>query len=305
MPSTPKLSLKAVRQSLEPAPANAYISNLITNDAPCLVARFGSIELGIVRRYHKQKNLSSPHKLIDFLTTGTWSYSWWGNDLRQLEINAGFYPITPANLDRFAQLMIASMAQVDLLGSWVPGEAIFAAELAQAQVCDLADLEPYYHPNPWSQHLADRRVLVVHPFAESIHRQYHDHRAELFADPLVLPQFDLVTLPAVQSIAGNRPAEYPDWFAALDSMFDRAVALKAEVVIIGCGAYGFPLGARLKAAGHQVIHLGGCTQILFGIKGKRWDNNPAIAKFYNDAWVRPAASEQPRGAQQVDRGCYW
>ena len=32
------------------------------------------------------------------------------------------------------------------------------------------------------------------------------------------------------------------------------------------------VSARLKKAGKKTIHLGGSTQILFGIKGKRWDS---------------------------------
>ena len=40
-----------------------------------------------------------------------------------------------------------------------------------------------------------------------------------------------------------------------------------DVALIGCGAYGFPLAAKLKTAGKQAIHLGGVLQALFGIKG--------------------------------------
>jgi hypothetical protein len=79
----------------------------------------------------------------------------------------------------------------------------------------------------------------------------------------------------------------------------------AEIIILGCGAYGFPLASKLKAAGKQVIHLGGATQLLFGIKGKRWDNNPPTAALYNEYWTRPAPQEYPPGALKVEGGCYW
>ena len=79
------------------------------------------------------------------------------------------------------------------------------------------------------------------------------------------------------------------------------------MAIIGCGAYGFPLAAKLKAAGKQAIHLGGATQLMFGIKGYRWENNypSKIATFFNDAWIHPSASETPKGAETVEKGCYW
>ena len=65
------------------------------------------------------------------------------------------------------------------------------------------------------------------------------------------------------------------------------------------------LGAFVKRLGKQAIHLGGATQMLFGIKGRRWDNYPRSARLYNDAWVRPLPEETPAGAQKVEQGCYW
>ena len=37
--------------------------------------------------------------------------------------------------------------------------------------------------------------------------------------------------------------------------------------------------------------MSGATQLLFGIKGKRWDDHPVISKLYNPAWVRPDETE--------------
>lgn len=60
-----------------------------------------------------------------------------------------------------------------------------------------------------------------------------------------------------------------------------------DIALIGCGAYGMPLASFIKGMGKQAVHLAGWTQILFGIKGKRWDDLPYVSKFYNNAWVRP------------------
>ena len=80
-----------------------------------------------------------------------------------------------------------------------------------------------------------------------------------------------------------------------------------DIAIIGCGAYGMPLAAMLKKAGKQAIHLGGATQLLFGIKGRRWEENypSKIATFFNEYWVYPAESEKPKNASTVEMGCYW
>jgi hypothetical protein len=121
----------------------------------------------------------------------------------------------------------------------------------------------------------------------------------------VLPEFKLSTLTAIQSVAGNIPKEFKDWFQALNFMYTKSLEINPDVVILGCGAYGFPLGAMLKDAGKQVIHLGGSTQILFGIKGLRWDNHPRISKFYNEYWTRPSQEEKPTNYKNVESGCYW
>ena len=47
-----------------------------------------------------------------------------------------------------------------------------------------------------------------------------------------------------------------------------------EIAIIGAGAYGLPLGAFIKKIGRQAIHLGGATQILFGVRRARWEVDP-------------------------------
>ena len=88
-------------------------------------------------------------------------------------------------------------------------------------------------------------------------------------------------------------------------MYEEAMKQEFDVAIIGCGAYGFVLAAMLKRAGKQAIHMGGATQLLFGIKGKRWDEMPQVSKWYNDAWVRPDENEQPKQKNLVEEGCYW
>ena len=47
--------------------------------------------------------------------------------------------------------------------------------------------------------------------------------------------------------------------------------------------------------------MGGATQLLFGIKGKRWDD----MGIYNGYWVRPDETERPKGLEKVEEGCYW
>ena len=79
-----------------------------------------------------------------------------------------------------------------------------------------------------------------------------------------------------------------------------------DIALIGCGAYGFPLAAYAKKTGHQAVHIGGSLQLLFGIKGKRWEKSGCYTihcnyedLLKNPAWVRPSEydSVQLRNAE--------
>jgi pyruvate/2-oxoglutarate dehydrogenase complex dihydrolipoamide dehydrogenase (E3) component len=88
-------------------------------------------------------------------------------------------------------------------------------------------------------------------------------------------------------------------------MESQALEHDFDVAIIGCGAYGFPLASRLKKQGRKAIHLGGPTQLLFGIKGNRWDSMPDHRTLYNEHWVRPKESEKPLARRTVGQDSYW
>lgn len=89
-----------------------------------------------------------------------------------------------------------------------------------------------------------------------------------------------------------------------------------DICLLGCGAYGFPLAAHVKRQGKQAVHLGGALQLLFGIKGKRWeDPNYGVKEWnipygsytalMNKYWIRPDNITSPPNIQQVEGGCYW
>jgi hypothetical protein len=222
-----------------------------------------------------------------------------------MSTNAGFFPATDDDLDHFCRTYLDAVSLVDVLGVWHnPFEDIVANRTCpQARLVPLRALEPYYYADPWSRALKGRRVLVVHPFAASIRENYAANRSRLFGDAAVLPEFELHTLTAIQSSAGQVPPQ-PTWFAALKEMEDRMTEIDFDLCLVGAGAYGLPLAAHAKTLGRVAVHMGGATQIIFGIKGRRWDSHE-IAKFYNEWWLRPKPSETPEHASSVEGGCYW
>ena len=52
----------------------------------------------------------------------------------------------------------------------------------------------------------------------------------------------------------------------------------------------------LKEQKKICIVLGGALQILFGVKGNRWNKHEVISKFFNQHWIKPLPHEVPNGA---------
>jgi hypothetical protein len=261
---------------------------------PFLAGRLGAVELAAMRTYE-----FDDRRILS-------------KNLAQLCTNAGFFPQDAALLPRFYGEMTDACRRTDYLAAWFqPFEDYYIRRVFRREMhmTYLHYIDPFRCPeHPWTEALAGKKVLVIHPQAELIQSQYENHRAELFPGTGILPEFTLHTQRAVQTSAGEQDARYATWFDALDAMYGQAVQTDFDLAILGCGAYGFPLAARLKAAGRQAVHLGGITQVLFGIHGKRWDedkNHRFLRQYYSDAWARIDSGGRPKDAQDIEGGCYW
>jgi len=300
-PTTP--SLPAVDYSGQAA--SDVIKTKILAPEPCMICRFGGTEMTVLMYYyhiHRQPKFPLEKSLSYIL--GRMRPFWWDGMVQyKIQYLSGFFPAEPEYLERFCQQMLQDIQEIDILGSWLPEEQFLREQMPQAITVRLQDLEPYYHQHPWSTALAGKTVLVIHPFAETMQQQY-PKRELLFPNSNILPEFTLKTFKSVQSIAGN-DCGFPDWFAAFEWMKEQVAQIEFDIAIIGAGAYGLPLAAQVKRLGKKGIHLGGATQILFGIRGKRWDDDPFFQQLFNDHWVRPHPTEVPGNFQVVEGGCYW
>ncbi|MCD7824192.1 MAG: hypothetical protein LUG86_09315 [Oscillospiraceae bacterium] len=266
---------------------NEKIASLLNQDQPFIVGRFGAVEMHLVSKYMQQTPYSDKEK-------------------EQALYAAGIFPNDIDTLNKFCEVYMEAMKDCDVLGVWeVSGEKQAIKEYCKnVLLVPSRAIEPYYYSTPWSRSLAGKKVLVIHPFVDSISKQL-DRRNDIWQDKEVLPEFKSVEyIRAVQSNAGGK-TEFSNWFEALDSMKKQVDDKDFDVAIVGAGAYGLPLCAYIKQRGKAAIQMSGATQILFGMKGKRWDEHPVISKFYNDAWIRPSDNEKPPEIQKVEGGSYW
>lgn len=285
--------------------ANAIILGALLDTQPFLAARFGNTELEIAQQWRRRTRPSSPRlsNFIEAFATGD-PYFVWVRSRRRIKA-LGINPLGPAQLEGFGGLMASAMQEIDLLGSWVGGEPMFCEFLEGASVDRLHNFEHYRFEKPWTNALEGKRVLVVHPFARSIQDQFSNHREKLFPEGKNLPEFDLVTLVPPRA-HHNEIGNADEWFSALSDTINRSMDINFDIAIVGAGPFGLPLAAALKKNGKRVVHLGGATQLLFGIMGARWEAHPLIASFRNRYWIRPNSSETPpMAARKLSQESYW
>ena len=77
------------------------------------------------------------------------------------------------------------------------------------------------------------------------------------------------------------------------------------LALLAVGPMAFLWLLSSKLWGSKQFTWGGATQMLFGIKGKRWDLKEISKELYNENWTRPDENEKPAGAFKVENGCYW
>jgi len=233
-------------------------------------------------------------------------------ELHLLQQNTGFYsdPSTLTDtLDAWCRLYIGALKNSSLLYRL---ETEYAAQNDYLVSDTLEEIHIWSATrlNQWMPMLEGKTVLACTPFEESVQNQYLSGNVNhLFSKghiPFTYPTFELHTVKAHNTILGNTPFPHNNWLESLDDMWGRIKDVEFDLAILGCGGYGVPLCEKIRGVGKKAIYVGSYCQIMFGIKGRRWENkgNP-IGTYFNDYWVNPTADETPKNFKEVEGGCYW
>lgn len=267
---------------------NGKLLELLSRKKPVFITRFGSVELNTLNEFTKGKNYSE-------------------STFVSMRNNAGFFPITRESLDGFAKLYFESIKNIDCCGVWFnDGEAkILKDNVPSALLVELSCLNSFLYDNPYTQILRNKNILVIHPFVNSIQYQLANNRTKLFSNPNVLPECNINLIKAPQTIAGNTDG-YGSWFEALEDTKKKIAECNFDIALLGCGAYGLPLGAYIKSLGKTAIHIGGALQLFFGIKGRRWETEYNYGEtIFNEHWIYPLDTDIPFKSNEVENNCYW
>ena len=300
---------------LNPNKASVLVKSYLSDEKPCMIARFGANELSILINYLGVKG--NKRDALSYIRGENPAWWWEKDKVSSMHIGAGFFPPKINKIEQYCHLFLDDIKQVDILGSWLSEERYVENKLKGVKKVQLLTLDPYWADQPWTHVLAGKNVLIIHPFADTIKKQYKKRKL-LFKDNSLLPEFKLKTIKAVQSIAGNKTG-FSDWFEALDHMKRQMDKTDYDICIIGAGAYGFSLAAHAKRSGKKGFHIGGSLQLLFGIRGERWEGEHYRVNYFdgekkvlfdypglvNEHWVRASKTERPENAESVEGGCYW
>jgi hypothetical protein len=275
---------------------NDFIFNLLQDDNPCLISRIGSSELIVLLNYI-------------FIRKGKLK-QWDMDRLKETLLkqnNVHFFPETNDSLVKFSEIYLACFKKIDGLGVWFNyGENMLHKDyFNKAALFPLEALEPFKFNDPWSKSLEGKKVLIILPFEKSVKTQY-EIRSKLFDNIKVLPDFTLVYYRPFNAYT-DYPVDGKTWFDTLEKMKNDIANLDFEIALVAAGPFGLPISAHIKDMGKKAIHVGGALQLLFGIKGSRWEERPEFQKFFNKYWIKPNIEDLPSAEMRnsIDNNAYW
>jgi hypothetical protein len=280
---------------------DAAIRSVLLLPEPCAIGKIGTSELFV---------LEFPHRWIRVPWPPSAS---WHRPAKRLLHSGGLFPLKKEIFDRFILQYPEAVKSLDMVAQWqVSGtyEAAFEQAIL-TRLCPHAvrvgfRLLHFFTPRaPWLDDLAKLRWLVIHPFEESIRAQLPNlSKLGVYSSAAVSHLQDraldtsIISCPQLPYMV---PPRHRDWFEALEHLKTQMERETFDIALVGAGAWSLPLVAHAKKLGKKGIHFGGALQLLFGIKGGRFDHYGV----YNEAWTRPLPSEVPPNFKKMEKGAYW
>lgn len=232
-----------------------------------------------------------------------------------LEMNAGIFPHMVIPSWRIMSIAATKNADVLSTGWYEPLKDLEQVALKEwnckAIQISLRSLEPYYIPfeERWTRYLRGQTVSVISCFTQTMKSQLPNlgklFSSEVFPSDIRWNWVQTGHPPRLAQGSNEWPSHITDSIDAVDWIVSEVVRQGSRFALIGCGGIGMLVALKLKERGVIAIVLGGAIQVLFGIKGRRWENHSVISKFWNEHWVSPSEAETPAGSSAIEGGCYW
>lgn len=169
-------------------------------------------------------------------------------------------------------------------------------------------LEPFYEfeNKEYEPPFQNLNILIIHSHKETIEKQIQTLDT-LFDKPIFVNcTFTLIQPPRQNAgFCDGKSWSYHfnNWKNKLDEELKNH---SFDTSLVSAGGFGM-ITCNYLFTKHKLntIYVGGGLQLLFGIKGARWNNHPIISNLYNKNWTNVLPNDIPPQKQICENGCYW
>lgn len=287
------MEVKSLKES------NDFIIKLINNNKPFSIVRLGiGDETHMTFQYMLKQNIE-PYLKSDNLN-GIYSKDM---DIAKFELFCKCYNNAIKESDLLASFTWNSRNIIDIQN--------YFSNTYNLQQIHSRSLEPFYaimeNIEPWSLHLKDKKVLVINPFVDSFKKQI-DSKFVIFKNkPLFDESQEFIFYKSFNTLVGNNI--HDDWYETFNIMCNDIKKIDFDIALLGCGAYGLPICEFIKnKLNKSAIYIGGGIQLLFGVMGKRWEENSMWKQIIleNECnFIKPTGDEIIPNNNNCENGCYW
>lgn len=279
--------------------SNDIIIKLINDNKPFSIVRLGiGDETHMTLQYMLTKNIE-PYLKSNNLN-GIYSKDM---DIKKFELFCKYYNNAIKESDVLASFTFNSRNIINIQN--------YFSNNYNLQQIHSRSLEPFYaimeNQEPWSLHLKGKKVLVINPFVDSFKKQI-DSKFRIFKNkPLFNESQEFIFYKSFNTLVGNNI--HNDWFETFKIMCNDIKNIDFDIALLGCGAYGLPICDFIKnELNKSAIYIGGGIQLLFGVMGKRWEENPMWKQIISEnecKFIKPCGNEIIPNKNEWENGCYW
>ena len=235
------------------------------------------------------------------------------NCLRQ----SGVFPSNLLFLTRYSAFLSDAVGKLDVLRLFgAPLEEIliehyqFSAHLVKYRNTEPDRSIPNNTKLCYLPFFENKRILFIAPFGHLLKERANQSIFEGVWFNSGKPWFkpasvDSIEFPYAYELQTQK--KFGDIFNLYECICEQIDAKDFDIALIAAGGLGIPLASYVKSKNMSAFSLGGHLQVLFGVKGARWKNDPVwVNHYFNEAWVDMPEQYHPLDKNQLtDRGAYW
>ena len=294
----------------------SVLSKQIESPNKFIVSRIGGLELDLYLMY---KTMG----IQECMNSATFS---------QMKKYAGYFDVNnnPANIEKYVQLfekcyknsqtvMIANSSleshikMITILNPYytihqprAEYHPVIQTLLANKSVVSYHLLESFNYLNNWFSSLDGKKILIVSTFDNEIQEQLNI-KDQLFSNHFLkkYPNFKSVEYVHTYLTLDDFEKPYSDWFETYNSYCRQIATKDFDIALVFCGCYAYPISNYIYENMHKSsIIVGGIGQLLFGIRGSRWET-PYFQRLYNDKWTHRKLNRDVNGFASEGLNAYF